>query len=282
MKRIAKVDSILGVSLEKNNGFHLILCEEDVLKKGICKKEGKEYNYILTKGNNHIYYRDTNCFTYYEADTCEIDDYSDYIIEEKEECVNVETQGDIDLLEKQCFTIDNFYKANFNTYYEIENEVCVCFGFSNGDGNIYIPRGSEGNGEKCVVYGLSEINPDWIKTKKEFDGILCSLKRDKNKVNTKTFELKYDIPGFDTVSIIKQNVDRVIDFNSHTAFVRNNLITYLEEYVNPEFTFFTVTTIPSVPNIDNYTVLYKAYKKNKKTRGITDSIKADMFEYLKY
>lgn len=293
MRRIERVNNIFEANLYMNycgRRKKLSITKEDVVENGCCNKDNKTYKYIAFENGLYLYYRHTEKCTFYEATFGRSENYSLYMATEKkiekEVEKGMEINNETNLFELERVEVNEFYNKEFNTYYEIENEKTNCFGFGvNGGETIYIPTGTvDKNIENCIIINKEDVE-DFIKNTVKFDGMLANLKRENNKIKEMSFKLSMVNLDY-TITMDKMTSDKVVEIKTEygiavKGYVLEDRVYIPRKYENPLFSFSTLEILDLNDVVIARTV-YEKYKSTKKTRGVSDEIKADLFSFFKY
>lgn len=289
MKRIEKVESLIGLELIRENGEVITFGIEDIKDITNSRLEGKQYSVINLNNGYSIYHRNTAQCTFYQ-----VFEPIHWIQEEvEEEVVEEVIEEPVANLDPNLLTFDDgegeditdFYSKNFNKLITLENEHAMVFGFVEGE-SVYVPIESKSNTvEFCQIYKYEDVKPI-ITEETTLEGQLCNLAQNKRKFDNKIYELFYVVK--DTAyTFNKGNADLIIKGKYKgedlIGFVSNDKVIFP---IESSTSFFKVMTVlefdKSYVDSIGYDVLYKRYIKQKSTSGVTDLDYTDVFSYFKY
>lgn len=308
MKRMDKVESLIGKIIFKENGEVIQIREENIVEQYKASKNGNVYTVYELISGEFLYFRNTKACTYYEllefnsreyttVDNSTVEDTEEPVLTSVEEqaCTIVDEifaeiidWNTIDLTELSEVDVTDFYYKGFNKHYVIENETSLCIGFGvEGSGDIYIPIEPIEVGERCSIVKESDVKP-YITQDMSFLSDLCKLGYSDKIYNPDNNEVRVWYKDA-VLDLNKKTCERIVSEHGIKGFLVGNEYIFVEKISSPLIDFYIAWKqiseefdglIESEPDI--YKMVYKKYISKKKTNGISNRVSNSMFEYLKY
>lgn len=283
MKRMEKVDSLVGYDLIRKNGEKFSFGADEVESVSYERVDGINYSCIKLVNGFKIIYRNTLQCTFYEI----IEDTSvEVACSSEEETAEEELDPTtFDLSKQEKVKVPNFYEIPFKYLMTLENDENIFFGLNDFEDNLYIPMGKdERNVEECVILRANKLSKIVIDTV-EVDNTICNLNRESRTFDVSNYSLTAKHNGLNYM-LNKQNTDAVVKVRhkgkDEIGFLDGDKVIVPMVSATSFFNVMHIKTFDVSELATPLNYLYKKYKKTKKTKGITDIDYTNVFSYLNY